>query len=72
MSPDELVALVSERCREKARRYAGECSDIDLVIYVNLLRRHLFPSGPFPEPAALASIDWRSVPVIMEPFAVVL
>lgn len=72
MAPDELVALVSERCREKARRYAGECSDIDLLIYVNLRRRHLYPSGPFPEAAALASIGWRSVSVIMEPFALVL
>ena len=72
MAPDELVALVSERCREKARRYAGECSDIDLLIYVNLRRRHLHPSWPLPEAAALASLGWRSVSVIMERFAVVL
>ena len=72
MSPDELVTLVLERCREKARRYAGECSNIDLLIYVNLRRRHLYPLGPFPEAAALASIGWRSVSVIMERFALVL
>jgi hypothetical protein len=73
IAPDELLALVLKRCREKAQRYAGDCSDIDLLIYVNLQRRHLYPSGPFPEAtAALGSFGWRSVSLIMEPFAVVL
>jgi hypothetical protein len=72
IAPDELVALVSARSKEKARRYAGGCSAIDLLIYLNLQQQHLYPQGPFPEAAALGSIGWRSVSVIMEPCAVVL
>jgi hypothetical protein len=72
MSPDELAALVLARCTEKARRYAGKCNHIDLLVYVNLQQRHLYPPGPFPEAATSGSIGWRSVSIIMEPYAVVL
>jgi hypothetical protein len=72
MAPAELVALVLDVAEKKAQRYAGDCRNIDLLIYVNLQRRHLHPPGPFLEAAALGSFDWRSVAVIMEPVAVVL
>jgi hypothetical protein len=72
MAPNELIALVFECSKKKARRYAGECGNIDLLIYVNMRQRHLYPSAPFSEAAAIRSIGWRSISVVTEPFAVVL
>jgi hypothetical protein len=54
------------------RHYAGDCSNIDLLIYVNLQHRHLYPFGPFSGATALASLGWRSVSVIMESLVMVL
>ena len=72
IAPNELIALISKRCQGKTRRYAGDCSDIDLLIYVNLQSRHMDPSGPFPDGAELTTFGWRSVSVIGELVALVL
>src|SRR5271170_6968372 len=69
IAPPELMALVIDRCKSKSKHYAGNCSNVDLLIYINLQRRHLYPFGPFSEGTALASLGWRSVSVIMETFA---
>ncbi|MES0036061.1 DUF1780 domain-containing protein [Mesorhizobium sp. M0046] len=70
--PEEFAALISERCAEKAEKYAGQCGDVDLAIYVNLRGRHLYPTEPFPPLKANLCRGWRSVTVITERFAVVL
>lgn len=72
IAPDKLFALIIERAREKARKYAGQRSDIDLLVCVNLQRRHPYPLGPFPESAELVSLGWRSVSFVMEPCGLVL
>jgi hypothetical protein len=71
MSPDELVTRVSERAKEKAQRYAGGCGGVDLLVYVNLRGRHIFPLQPLPRFSVEARACWRSVSVIMEYFAAV-
>jgi hypothetical protein len=69
---DELAALVSQRAREKADRYAGKLGDIDLLIYVNLRQRHMDPSASIVHDMTVESIGWRSVSVVMERFGAVL
>jgi hypothetical protein len=70
--PREYAAMISDRCQEKAQKYADQCGDVDLLVYVNLRGRHLYPTEPFPEAAAGVCTGWRSVTVITERFAVVL
>lgn len=72
VSPDTLFAIVSARCRAKAEKYGGNCSDIDLLIYVNLHGKHLYPTEPFHMPEESELRDWRSVSFIMERYAMVL
>lgn len=72
ITPEELFTLVLDRCQEKAQRYGRASNTIDLLIYVNLHGRHLYPQGPLPDVSALASVGWRSVSVIMEKFAAIL
>jgi putative endonuclease (uncharacterized protein DUF1780) len=72
MTPQGVLELVYERAAEKAAHYAGQCSGIDLLAYVNLRRRHLYPTGPFPEVPDLQALGWRSVSLVMERFAIVL
>jgi hypothetical protein len=43
-----------------------------VLVYVNLKKRHLYPTEPWPINADLATMGWRSVSVIMEPYARVL
>lgn len=71
IASDELVAIVSARTQEKARKYGGKCRDVDLLIYVNLQGRHS-PSGPFQAYAEEVFVGWRSVSVVMERFAIIL
>ena len=71
ISPEEVLALVSERSIEKARKYGASCQSVDLLIYLNLRSRHLSPEAGPPVPNALASIGWRSIAVIMERVALV-
>jgi len=72
IAPLELFELALERSCAKATRYAGACKNIDLLIYVNLRGRHLYPVDPLPDLQPLAAIGWRSVSVIMERFALIL
>jgi hypothetical protein len=72
ITPRELTKIVSERATEKQRKYGNNCLDIDLLVYVNLHRRHLFPTAPFPKTTDELFDGWRSVSVIMERFAMVL
>jgi hypothetical protein len=72
MEPQRVLELVCERARDKAAHYARQCSGIDLLAYVNLRRRHLYPIEPFPEARDLEALCWRSVSLVMERFAIVL
>jgi Putative endonuclease, protein of unknown function (DUF1780) len=71
ISPSELVTLALERAKKKEQKY-GDCRYIDLLIYVNLRQRHIFPTSPFPNDAEASLTGWRSVSIIMERFAIVL
>ncbi|MGE8943114.1 DUF1780 domain-containing protein [Leptospira interrogans] len=72
MPPDELLALVTERSIEKARRYQTSLTGIDLLIYVNLQNRHFYPEPPFLEASFLAASGWRSVSMVMGQCGIVL
>jgi len=72
MEPQAVVNLVVERASEKARHYSGQCMNIDLLVYLNLRRYHLYPIRPFPPVPELEALCWRSVSLIMERFAIVL
>jgi hypothetical protein len=72
MEPREVLESVYERARDKTAHYAQQCSSVDLLVYVNLCRRHLYPIEPFPEARNLEVLGWRSVSLVMERFAIVL
>jgi hypothetical protein len=72
MSPQAVLELVVERATEKAEHYGKQCGGIDLLVYLNLRGRHLYPRGPFPPAPDLEAQNWRSVSLIMEHFAIVL
>ncbi len=71
-SPDEVLGLVHEACLKKHAKCGVSCGGVDALVYVNLERRHLYPTGPWPDTTELEDMDWRSVSVIMEPYAAVL
>jgi Putative endonuclease, protein of unknown function (DUF1780) len=72
MELDEVLALVRERCKEKAQSYAGQVGGIDLLVYINLKARHFMPGGSLPTAIDPAFRAWRSVSVIMERVAIVV
>ncbi|MBY3155435.1 DUF1780 family protein [Rhizobium laguerreae] len=72
MAPRELVDLASARSNSKADHYGQSCNGVDLLIYLNLKRRHVYPPEPFPPFPESARLCWRSVSVVMEHFAIVL
>jgi hypothetical protein len=72
IQPDAALELVVERAKEKAVHYAGDCSGIDLLVYVNLRGRHLYPTSPFNPAPELRAQKWRSVSLVMERFGIVL
>lgn len=72
MEPQGVLEFVCERARDKAAHYARQCWTIDLLVYLNLHRRHLYPIGPFPDARDLEALGWRSVSLVMERFAIVL
>lgn len=72
MAPSELVDHVAKRCREKEDRYGGNCGGVDLLVYVNLKGRYVYPLQPFPLVSEKTNLCWRSVSVVMEHFAIVL
>jgi hypothetical protein len=61
---EELASIVWERAREKAQRYVGDVGGIDLLVYVNLSGRHIFPARAVPKPPP--DVPWRSVSAILE------
>jgi len=71
-SPDEVLGLVHDACRRKHAKYGSNCGSVDALVYVNLKGRHLYPTAPWPDTARLEAMGWRSVSVIMEPYAAVL
>jgi hypothetical protein len=70
--PDEVFDFVRDACRKKHSKYGHSCQDVDLLVYVNLKERHLYPIEPWPNNADLGAMGWRSVSFIMEPYARVL
>jgi hypothetical protein len=72
MGPQGVLELVVERAKVKADHYAGQCAGVDLLAYLNLRGRHLYPVDPFPRAPELEEMGWRSVSLIMERFGIVL
>lgn len=73
-SLDEMVHEVTNSLKKKAKRYGGNtCSDLDVLVYVNLQERYLWPLESFPNNLeALRSQGWRSVSVLFVPYSIVL
>ena len=73
-SLDEMVQEVTNSLEKKAKHYGGNtCSDLDVLVYVNLQERYLWPLESFPNNLeALRSQGWRSVSVLFVPYSTVL
>jgi len=71
MTFSELVERVTDELGKKAKKYGGQCSDIDALVYVNLIR-HLYPLSSSEDLHNLEEQGWRSVCVLFPPYGVVL
>jgi len=67
-----LVTLITEALGEKAQRYEKECANLDALVYVNLRNSFLDPSSPVHGHEQLTAQGWRSVSILMPPYAHVL
>jgi hypothetical protein len=63
---------VAPNWKAKAKKYGGQVSGADLLIYLNRKGVHLFPTAPIPQLSEEELGDWRSVSVIKEGCGVVL
>jgi len=64
----ELAAALSG----KATRYGVGCKDLDALIYVDLTDTFLEAGSAVPDTTELESQGWRSVSLLLTPYAVVL
>jgi hypothetical protein len=73
LSYTEVYAVVTEALIEKYERYGQKvCSDLDALVYVNLLDRFLTPNFSRPAYAALLAQGWRSVSFFLFPYSHVI
>lgn len=73
MSWQELMPLIAGELDKKVSRYASKtCTQLDVLLYLNLRRRHLDPTSVVPIAGQLASQGWRSVCILFPPCSCVL
>jgi hypothetical protein len=76
MSFDDAAQLVADGLSEKAARYGtATCASLDVLVYVDLHNRHLWPLEPADDARAAAVLQgqgWRSVSMLFVPYGVVL
>ncbi len=69
-----VVSLVTDALSKKSGKYGGPkvCAGLDALVYVNLLKHSLDPETPLPNLSRLINQGWRSVSLLMTPFAHIL
>ncbi len=73
MSFKEAVCLVVAKLCPKAFHYGPKtCSQLDILVYIDLARRHLYPISEVNVPTELRSQGWRSVCFLFLPYSHVL
>lgn len=55
-TPQEVYALVRDAAAKKHRKYGQSCTRVDLLVHVELRRRHLYPTEPWPRPIELEAM----------------
>lgn len=69
----DVVPLVVAELGPKASHYGpNTCSQLDALLYINLLRRHLYPLSEVHIPKELHAQGWRSVCFLFAPYSHVL
>lgn len=72
MGPDTVAKLVLEEATRKWRRYRSGCEQVDVLVYINLQGRHLYPTSPWPDFADFRQQGWRSVSLLVDRSGTVL
>ena len=68
MPAGEVVFLVNTELNKKASHYGSKtCSGLDALVYLNLLKSHLYPLSDVKVPLELRSQGWRSVCFVFPP-----
>lgn len=69
----DVVSLVVAELGQKASHYGpNTCSQLDALLYINLLGKHLYPLSEAHVPEELHAQGWRSVCFIFAPYSHVL
>lgn len=69
----DVVSLVIAELRQKASHYGpNTCSQLDALLYINLLGRYLYPLSEAHAPEELHAQGWRSVCFLFAPYSHVL
>jgi hypothetical protein len=72
LSLHELLTELTKALSEKATKYGTGCKDLDALVYVNLVGRHLGANSVLPDVSKLRGQGWRSVSVLFPPYSMVL
>ena len=72
MDPAQTLKLVLEAVTKKWERYRNSTEDVDVLVYINLQGRHLYPTSPWPDVTDFRDQGWRSASVLVGWHAVVL
>lgn len=72
MDPARALKLVLEAVTKKWERYRSSSEDVDVLVYINLQGRHLYPTSPWPDVTDFRDQGWRSVSVLFGCHAAVL
>ena len=69
----DVVSLVIAELGQKASHYGtNTCSELDALLSINLLGRHLYPLSEAQVPEELRAQGWRSVCFLVAPYSHVL
>jgi len=69
----DIVSLVVAELGQKASHYGpNTCSQLDALLYINLLGKHLYPLSKAHVPEELHAQGWRSVCFLFAPYGHVL
>ena len=60
-APEDYFQRIFCCSEKKAKKYGRVDGDIDLLVYINMKGRHLYPIEPWPTPEPLMEHGWRSV-----------
>lgn len=69
----EVGDQVIQTLQDASKHYAAKViQQLDLLVYINLLRRIVDTQSSIPEPSRFSSYGWRSISVVRSSFALVL